>query len=81
MARIIILIWGFSQHDFRKSELRQIGTTGNLRITRMRSFLLDVFPWLVGKSVIGVLGAGTNRRTTPFYPFTALTWAPKPSRL
>jgi hypothetical protein len=49
MARIIILIWGFSQHNFRKSELRQIGTTGNLRITRMRSFLLDVFPWLVGQ--------------------------------
>jgi hypothetical protein len=51
-AAIIVLIWGFSQQHFRKSELRQIGTTGNLRITRMRSFLLDVFPGLSGKSVV-----------------------------
>ena len=37
-ARIKPLIWGRRQHDFRKSEdvpLRQIGTTGNLRMTVM----------------------------------------------
>jgi len=59
---IIVLIWGFSQQHFRKSELRQVGTTGNLRIARMRS-LLDVFPWLVGQISDCGFGARSTKPT------------------
>jgi hypothetical protein len=41
------LIWGRRQAIFRKSESRQIGTTGTLRMTRMRRFSFSS-----GKSVI-----------------------------
>jgi hypothetical protein len=46
--RIKPLIWGERQVNLRKSELRQIGMTGNLRMAGMRMFALRAS----GKSVI-----------------------------